>query len=139
MDDDADGQAEELVDLAHPLGVAAGEVVVDGDDVDALAGERVEVDGERGDQGLAFAGLHLGDRALVQHHAADQLHVEMALAEGALGGLAHGGEGRDEKVVELGAGGELRRGTRRSWRAAASSVSASSSGSSALIAATLGP
>ena len=70
-----------LVDLAHPFGVAAGEVVVDRDDVDALAGERVEIDRQRGDQRLAFAGPHLGDGALVQHHAADQLDVEMALAE----------------------------------------------------------
>ena len=107
MDDDADGHAEEPVDLPHPLGVAAGQVVVDGDDVDALAGQRVEIDGERGDQGLAFAGLHLGDGALVQHHAADQLDVEMALAERALGRLAHGGEGGGEQAVELGAVGEL--------------------------------
>ncbi len=30
VDDDTDGEAEEAVDLAHPLGVALGEVVVDG-------------------------------------------------------------------------------------------------------------
>jgi preprotein translocase subunit SecA len=41
-----------------------------------------------------FLGLTLGDAALVQHHAADHLHVEVALAEHALGRLAHGGEGR---------------------------------------------
>ena len=34
---DADGHAEEAVDPAHPLRVAAGEVVVDRDDVDAFA------------------------------------------------------------------------------------------------------
>ena len=45
--DAADRQAEERVDLAHPLGVAAGEVVVDGDDVDAPAGQGVQVDGHR--------------------------------------------------------------------------------------------
>ena len=105
--DHADGQAEEGIDLAHPAGVAAGEVVVDGDDVDALAGERVEIDRKRCDQRLAFAGLHLGDVALMQHHAADQLDVEMALAERALGRLAHGGEGGNEDVVERLAGGEL--------------------------------
>ena len=33
--DAADGQAQEPVDRAHPLGVALGEVVVHGDDVDA--------------------------------------------------------------------------------------------------------
>ena len=100
VDDDADGKAEEFVDLAHPFGVALGEVIVDGDDVDAAAGERVEIDRQRCDQRLAFAGLHLGDLAFVQHHAADQLHVEMALAERALGGLAHGGESGHQNVVE---------------------------------------
>ena len=43
--DYADGQSEELVDAAHPLGIALGEVVVDGDYVDALAFERVQING----------------------------------------------------------------------------------------------
>src|SRR5437016_10802017 len=43
----------------------------------------------------------------MQHHAADQLAVEMALAEGPLGGLAHGGEGRNQDVVERLARGQL--------------------------------
>ena len=107
VDDHPGGHAEEAVDLSHPFGVASGEVVVDGDDVDALAGQRVEVDRKCRDQRLAFAGLHLGDVAFVQHHAADQLHVEMSLAEGALGRLAHGGEGRNQDVVEGLAVGEL--------------------------------
>ena len=107
MDDDAHGQAEEFVDLPHPFGVALGEVIVDGDDMDAAAGERVEIDRQRRHQRLAFAGLHFGDAAFVQHHAADQLHVEMALAERALAGLAHGGEGRNQNVVEACAFGEL--------------------------------
>ena len=104
--DDADGQAEELVDAAHPFGVALGEVVVDGDDVDALAGERVEIDGQRGDQRLALAGAHLGDAAIVQHHAADELDVEGPHAEHAPRRLAHGGEGRHQQIVER----------RRRWR-----------------------
>ncbi len=108
VDDDTGGQTEEAVDLAHPAGVAAGEVVIHRHHVDALAGERIQVDGERGNQGLAFAGLHLGDVALVQHHAADQLDVEMALAERALGGLADGGEGRHQEIVERLALGDLR-------------------------------
>ena len=107
VDDHAGGHAEEAVDLAHPFGVAAGEVVVDGDDMDALAGQRIEIDRKRRDQRLAFAGLHLGDVAFMQHHAADQLDVEMPLAERALGRLAHGGEGRNQKIVERLAVGEL--------------------------------
>ena len=55
----ADGEPERVVDGPHPLGVALGEVVVDGDQVSAVAFERVEVEGESGDEGLAFAGAHL--------------------------------------------------------------------------------
>ena len=80
-------QAEELVEAAHPLGVAVGEVVVDGDDVDALAVERIEVDGQGGDERLAFTGLHFGDLAVVQDDAADQLHVEVAHIAGRAGRL----------------------------------------------------
>ncbi len=36
-----DGKPHEAVDLAHPLRVTLGKVVVDGDHVDALAGQRV--------------------------------------------------------------------------------------------------
>ena len=91
--DDAGGQAEETIDATHPFGVAAGEIVVDGDDMDAFAFEPIEIGGERRDQRLALAGPHLGDAALVQHHPADQLDVEMALAEDPLGGFANGREG----------------------------------------------
>ena len=100
VDDDADGEAEEAVDLAHPLGVALGEIVVDGDDVDALAGEGVEVAGKGGDEGLAFAGLHLGNLAGVEDHAADELDIEVAHADGAAAGLADDGECLGEEVVE---------------------------------------
>ena len=91
---------EALVDRAHPLGVAAGEVVVDRDDVDALAGERVEHDGERAGERLALAGAHLGDRAAVQHHAADHLDVEVAHAHAPARDLAHDREGLRQQVVE---------------------------------------
>ena len=100
MDDDADGEAEELVDLAHPLGVALGQVVVDGDYMDAVAGERVEVAGKGGDQRFAFAGLHFADLAVMQNHAADQLHVEVAHVHGAPAGFADDGEGFGKNLVE---------------------------------------
>ena len=83
-----------------PRGVARGEVVVDGDDVHALVGQRVEVAGQRSDQGLALAGLHLGDPALVQDRRAQHLHIVCAHAEGGLrvgmagadGGVGGGGQ-----------------------------------------------
>ena len=38
VNDDAGGKSEKLVQAAHPFGIAASEIVVDGNDVYALAG-----------------------------------------------------------------------------------------------------
>ena len=89
-----------LVDLAHPGGVARGQVVVDRHHVDAAAGQAVQVDRQRRRQRLAFAGAHLRDLAVVQDHAADQLDVEVAHAERALGGFAANGERFRQQLVE---------------------------------------
>jgi hypothetical protein len=89
-----------VVDGLHPLGVAASQVVVDGDEVDALALQRVEEHGKGCGQGLALSRLHLRDRAVVQDHAPDQLHVVVALADRAPGGFAGQGEGLGQEVVE---------------------------------------
>ena len=95
-----DGHAQVLIDAAHPLGVALGKVIIDSNDVHALAGNSVEIASQRGDEGLTFAGLHLGDVALVQCHGANKLHVKVAHTHGALGSLTHGGKGLGEHVVE---------------------------------------
>ena len=99
VNDDADVEPEEIVDAPHPFGVAPRQVVVDRDDVHAAPGQRVEDRGQRRDEGLALAGFHLGDLALVQHHSADELDVEMTLAERALAGLAHRGKHRRQQVL----------------------------------------
>ena len=105
-DDQADLETEEAVDATHPLGVEPGQVVVDGDEVHALAADAVEVGRERRDQRLALAGLHLRHPPEVQCRTAHQLHVEVALADDPLGGLAHDRERLDGQVVELGAVGQ---------------------------------
>jgi hypothetical protein len=100
VDDDPDLEPEEIVDLPHPFGIALGEVVVDRHHVHAAPGKRIEIDRQGRHQRLAFAGLHLGDTALVQDHAADELHVEMPLPQGPFRSLATGGEGLDQNVVQ---------------------------------------
>ncbi len=109
------GEAEVLEDVAHPLGVAAGQVVVDRDQVRPAPGERVEIERQRGDEGLALAGGHLGDPPLMEHDPADELdvvghHVPDELVPDHLhggahqpaAGLPHGGEGLGEELVEGG-------------------------------------
>ena len=100
VDDQAHLQPQEAVDLAHPLAVALGQVVVHRDDVDAPARQGVEIGGEGGHQGLALTGLHLGDAALVEHDAAHQLHPVGPHAQHPVRGLPHGGEGLRQDVVQ---------------------------------------
>ena len=100
VDDDADAQAEEAVELAHPLRVALGQIVVDRDHVHAASAQRIQINRAGGDQRFAFAGLHFRDLALVQNHAADQLHIEVAHVENAAAGFADHGEGFDQNFIE---------------------------------------
>jgi hypothetical protein len=65
-------------------------------------GEGVQVAGEGGDEGFAFAGFHFGDLALVKDDAADELDVEVTHLDGALAGFADDGEGFREDGVEGG-------------------------------------
>jgi hypothetical protein len=89
VDDEPDTQSERAVDGAHPLGVALGEVIVDGHDVHRPAGERRRGGGQRRGQRLALARLHFGHRAVQQDGAADHLDVVVALSDRPIGGLAH--------------------------------------------------
>ncbi len=104
--DEAGRDAQGPVDRRHPFAVAAGEVVVDGDDVDALARQRIEVRRQRGDEGLAFAGHHFGDVAAVQDDAAEDLRVEVPHVLGAAAGLAAGGERLGQDVFQRRAVGQ---------------------------------
>ena len=75
--DAADGESERAEQRAHPIRVPLGEVVVDGDDMDAESGQGVEIDRQGGDEGLALTGLHFRDHAAVERDAADELDIEV--------------------------------------------------------------
>jgi hypothetical protein len=106
--DDTDPQPEELVQGSHPLCIATGKIVVHGYHVHRSARERIQVGGQRRHQRLALAGAHLGDLALVQGHATDQLHVEVAHAKGATPRLAGHGKRLGQQAVEGLAVGQAR-------------------------------
>ena len=89
MLDDAHRQTEETVELPHPFGVAASEVVVHRDQMRAFSGQRVEIKRKRRHQRLAFAGRHFGNSSAMKHDAAHELDVEMHHVPGH-GLIAHG-------------------------------------------------
>ena len=100
MHDEADGKAKEAVYLAHPLAVTAGQIVVDRDDVDALARQRIQIGRQHRHQGLAFTGLHLGDSSLMQDNAADDLDREGLHPEDTPGRLPCRRKGIRENIVQ---------------------------------------
>ena len=101
MDDQADREAEEAIDLPHPFRVALGQIIVDRDNVHALARQGIEIGRQDGDQRFAFAGLHLRDAALMQHDAADELHAVRPHTEHAVRRLAADGKRLGQEVVEV--------------------------------------
>ena len=97
---DADAQAQEAIDATHPVGIALGKVVVDRDHMHAGTGQRIEIGRQGGHQGLALAGAHFSDLAVMQRHAAKQLHIEVTHAEHAPGRLATDCEGLGEHGIK---------------------------------------
>ena len=73
--DAVDAQPVEHVERAHPLRVALGQVVVHRHHVYAVACQSIQEHGQRGHEGLTFAGGHLGNLSLMEHGAAEELHV----------------------------------------------------------------
>ena len=100
LHDQADTQTQPAVEFSHPLAVALGQIIVDGDDVDAFAGQSVQVGGQGRHQRFAFTGLHLGDVAAVQRDAAGDLHREVLHAQHTPSGLAADGERIGQDIVQ---------------------------------------
>ena len=64
------------------------------------ARQRVEIARQRGDQRLAFAGLHLRDLPLVKNDPAHELDVELPETDGSLGGFANDRVDLDQESVK---------------------------------------
>ena len=93
-------QPQRMIELAHPLRVAFGQVVVDRDQMGSLAFQGVQINRQRGHEGLPFTRLHFRNAALVQDHAADQLHVEVPHVQLPAGHFPADGKGLGEDVID---------------------------------------
>ena len=68
--------------------------------MDALALQGIGINGQSGDQGLAFSGLHFCDLTLVQNQSANELYVIMALFKVPAGNLPDGGKSFGHNVIQ---------------------------------------
>ena len=64
------------------------------------ATQGVQVSWQSRSKSLTFTGFHFRDAVGVQHHAADQLHVEVAHAKHPLGGFTHGRERFRQQLLQ---------------------------------------
>ena len=100
--DPADCQPQRLDQRAHPFGIAACEVVVDGDDVHVAAADRIARRGDRTRQRLALTRGHLHDVACQHPQRALQLYVERPQRGGPFGGFS----GDRQELRDVGGIGE---------------------------------
>src|SRR3989338_7196660 len=74
-------ESEERIDLSNPHRVTAGKIIVHRDDMDPFPRECIQICWKRRDESLAFTGAHFGNIAIMEHHASNELDVEVALTE----------------------------------------------------------
>ena len=97
---DTHGQTKEFVQRAHPVGIAASQVIVDRHRMHTLAAQGVQVGWQGGHEGLALTGFHFGNMTLMQGHPANHLGIEMTHAHDPFTRLAHQGEGFGQNGIQ---------------------------------------
>ena len=96
----ADRQTEESINLSHPVGIAAGQIIVDRHKMCAASGQSIQVHRRRGYKRFTFTGLHLRNLALMQHNTANQLHVIMPHIQHALTRFTHGRKRLGQNIIQ---------------------------------------
>ena len=86
----ADLQSQELMYLTHPLRVTLRQIVIDGNDMDTLAFQSIQISGKGGHQSLTFTGTHLCDTSLMQDDTTDQLYSVVLHIQNTLCSLSYG-------------------------------------------------
>ena len=82
-------QTQETVETPHPLSIPCGEIVIHCDDVHTFARKRIQINRQSGGQCFAFTRAHLGNFAVVQRHATQDLHVKVPHLHHTFGPLTH--------------------------------------------------
>ena len=100
IENNAHGQSQETVHLAHPLSITLCQIIVDRYNLHTLAAQRVQVGRTGGYQRLAFTSTHLSYTALVKHDAANELYREMLHIQGSFCRLTDSGKCLRQNVIQ---------------------------------------
>ena len=96
------GHPQCVVHRTHPLSIALGKVVIDGDQMHLAAGQMDQICRQRRHQRLALTGGHLGDFALEQHMPANQLNIIVPHVQIPSGRFPHNREGLGQDMFRVG-------------------------------------
>ena len=100
MHNQANRQAQRFIDTAHVFAVTTGKIVIDSNNMHALARKSVEVYRRSRYKCFALAGTHLGNFAAVQHNAAYHLYVKMTHTGNTLRCLADNSKGLRQNIIQ---------------------------------------
>ena len=88
------------MNLSHPLRVTFRQIVIDGNDMYALAFQSIQIRRQQAGLCLTFTGPHLGNTPLMQHDTADQLHTVVLRLQDPAGRLPHRGISLRQQTVQ---------------------------------------
>ena len=104
INNDTNGEAEEIIEFAHPAGVALCEVIVYRDNVDTTTGKSIEVNRQGCHEGFTFTSLHFGNVTFVKDNTTDELYVKWTELQNTVGRFAHERESLWQNLVECAVG-----------------------------------
>ena len=96
----ADLQSQELMYLTHPLRITLRQIVIDGNDMDALAFQSIQISRKGRHQRLTFTGTHLCDTSLMQDDTTDQLYSVVLHVQNTLCSLSYGCISLRKQIVQ---------------------------------------
>ena len=100
MNDQANGNTHEPIDLSHPFRVTLGQIIIDRDNMHAILRQSIQVCRKDRDQRLAFTGFHFSNSSLMQYDTADDLNAEGLHTEDSPAGFPSGSKGFRQNIVQ---------------------------------------
>ena len=100
VNDKAYLETHELIELAHPLGVTSCKVIIDRNDVNAVARKSVEISGEGSNKSFTFTCFHFCDSSLMKNDTADNLNREVLHTENTPRSLTACGKSLGKDIVK---------------------------------------
>ncbi|MNC10300.1 hypothetical protein D3C75_579390 [compost metagenome] len=92
---------EEIIYFAHFVTAHGGQIIIDRYQVDAFAGQCIQIQRQSSCLGFTFTGFHFGNPPAVEHHTTDQLHIKVAFAQHPFGGFPDDSKSIGEDIVQL--------------------------------------